>query len=71
MENNIEMSLTIEYRNKQNGMLYIRFDADQDQDNNGVRLYCHDDDSGDSDVDVSWEDLKENYTEVNRYMEES
>ncbi len=67
----MEMSLTIEYRNKINGMLYIRFDADRDHDNNGVRLYCNDDDSGASDVDVSWEDLKENYTEVNRYKEES
>ncbi len=64
-------TLTIEYRCKVNGLMYIRFDADLAPDEERISLYCHDDPTGYHDKTVSAADLAENYTEIKRYMEES
>lgn len=64
-------TLTIEYRSKVDGLMYIRFDADQAPDEERIVLYCHDDQTGCHDRTVSAAELAENYTEVKRYMEES
>lgn len=64
-------TLTIEYRSKVDNMLYIRFDADQVPNEKRISLFCHDDPTGCHDRTISSEDLAQNYTEINRYMEES
>lgn len=64
-------TLTIEYRNKVDGLTYIRFDADQVPNEEKIALYCHDDPTGQHDKTVAAADLAENYTEIKRYMEES
>ena len=64
-----EMSLTIEYKNNENGKTYIRFDAEEHQER--ISLFCHDDDSGAGDITISLEELNKNYTEIKRYMEEA
>ena len=66
-----EMSLTIEYISKKDGMLYIRFDADAGTAENRVSLFCHDDDTGGHDITVSQEQLQKHFIEIKRYMEES
>lgn len=66
-----EMSLTIEYISKKDGMLYIRFDADKDPAEKRVSLFCHDDDTGGHDTTVSQEQLQKHFIEIKRYMEES
>jgi RNA binding exosome subunit len=66
-----KMSLTIEYVSKENGMLYIRFDADAGAAEERVSLFCHDDDTGSHDTVVSQEQLKKHFIEIKRYMEES
>ena len=66
-----KMSLTIEYISKKDGMLYIRFDADEGAAEERVSLFCHDDDTGSHDITVSQEQLKKHFIEIKRYMEES
>lgn len=66
-----KMSLTIEYISKKDGMLYIRFDADEEAAENRVSLFCHDDDTGGHDTIVSQEQLQKHFIEIKRYMEES
>lgn len=66
-----KMSLTIEYISKKDGMLYIRFDADEGAAEERVSLFCHDDDTGGHDTTVSQEQLKQHFIEIKRYMEES
>ena len=66
-----KMSLTIEYISKKDGMLYIRFDADEEAAGNRVSLFCHDDDTGGHDTTVSQEQLQKHFIEIKRYMEES
>ena len=65
-----KMSLTIEYISKENGMLYIRFDADEGDTEKRVSLFCHDDDTGSHDTTVSQEQLQQHFIEIKRYMEE-
>jgi hypothetical protein len=64
-------TLTIEYRNKIDGLLYIRFDADQVPNEERISLFCHDDPTGRHDRVVSAEEVSKNYIEIKRYMEES
>ena len=66
-----KMSLTIEYISKKDGMLYIRFDADEGAAEERVSLFCHDDDTGSHDITVSQEQLQKHFIEIKRYMEES
>lgn len=65
-----KMSLMIEYISKENGMLYIRFDADEGDTEKRVSLFCHDDDTGSHDTTVSQEQLQQHFIEIKRYMEE-
>ena len=65
-----EMTLTIEYISKEDGMTYIRFDADREEKEERVSLFCHDDDTGAHDIIVSQEELKAKFTEIKRYMED-
>ena len=64
-------TLTIEYRNKVDGLLYIRFDADQVPNEERISLFCHDDPTGCHDRVVSAEEVSKNYIEIKRYTEES
>ena len=65
-----EMTLTIEYRSKIDGMLYLQFDADHHVKNSKVGLYCHDDPSGEHDKIVSEEELQKNFVKLKEYMED-
>ena len=65
-----KMSLTIEYISKENGMLYIRFDADKETAESRISLFCHDDNTGSHDITVSQEQLQQHFIETKRYMEE-
>ena len=64
-------TLTIEYRNKINGLMYVQFDADIDTDSKTVDLYCMDDPTGEHDTWIRRDKLEENYTKIREYMEES
>ena len=65
-----KMSPTIEYISKENGMLYVRFNADEGDAEKQVLLFCHDDDTGSHDITVSQEQLQQHFIETKRYMEE-
>ncbi|MBO7212603.1 MAG: hypothetical protein J6V44_16595 [Methanobrevibacter sp.] len=65
-----EFTLTIEYRSKLDGLLYLQFDADKHQPNSKVELYCHDDPLGRHDRSVTESDLKENYIKLREYLED-
>ena len=65
-----EMTLTVEYRSKIDGLLYLQFDADHHVKNSKVGLYCHDDPSGKHDKTVSGKELRKNFIKLREYMED-
>lgn len=65
-----EMTLTVEYRSKIDGLMYLQFDADRHIKDSGVELYCHDDPSGRHDKTVSEEELQKDFVKLNQYMED-
>lgn len=62
------MSLTIEYRHKETGLNFVRFNAEDNEE--PIQLYCSDDSMGEKDIRVSLETLNKEYDEIARYMEE-
>lgn len=61
-------SLTIEYRHKETGLNFVRFNAEDNEE--PIQLYCSDDNMGEKDIRVSLETLNKEYDEIARYMEE-
>ena len=61
-------SLTIEYRHKETGLNFVRFNAEDNEE--PIQLYCSDDAMGEKDIRVSLETLNKEYDEIARYMEE-
>lgn len=61
-------SLTIEYRHKETGLNFVRFNAEDNEE--PIQLYCSDDSMGEKDTRVSLETLNKEYDEIARYMEE-
>lgn len=66
----IEMSLTIEYKHKNSGLHYIRFNADGNSEDSKISLYCCDDDTGAHDVTITVEMLQD-YEVIDERMEEN
>lgn len=64
-------TLTIEYRNKVDGLMYLQFDANIKTDSKRVCLWCSDDKTGRHDRVVDREELETNYIKIREYMEES
>jgi hypothetical protein len=66
-------TLTIEYRNTVDGLRYVQFDANLklNKKDKKVQLFCCDDPTGRHDRIILKTDLKRNYREIKRYMEES
>lgn len=63
-----EMSLTIEYRHKETGLNFVRFNGEDNEE--PIQLYCSDDKTGKKDTKVSLKTLNKEYEEIARYMEE-
>jgi hypothetical protein len=64
-------TLTIEYRNQIDGLLYVQFDADFNSKSKDVQLFCCDDPTGRHDRYVARKELNKNYIKIKEYKEES
>ena len=63
-------SITVEYEEKATGRRFVEFGADKVE-KDAHDLYCEDDATGASDLKrVATEELKEKFTEIDRYEEE-
>lgn len=62
------MTLTVEYRHKETGLNFVRFNGEDNDE--PIYLYCSDDKTGKTDTRVTLETLNKEYEEIVRYMEE-
>ena len=62
--------MTLEYKHKNSGLHYVRFDAENDSEDGKVSLYCSDDDTGAHDITIPVEMLQD-YEVIDERMEES
>ena len=63
-------TLNIVYKNKINGLKYVRFEVTENDNPNWINLFCCDDNSGEHDLHTTLEDIEKNYEEVERFEEE-
>ena len=64
-----ELELVKIFKNKTSGLTYCLFTStDNDEVDEYVRLYCNQDDSGNSDIKISTKELRENYELEYQYL---